>query len=193
MTLTTERLVLRPFRAGDFEAVHAYASDPAVTRYTSFGPNTQEQTREFLARCEAESSEEKRSHYNLAVTFRGEDRVVGGAGFNVDHPLHGGAELGYVLHKDVWGKGVAAESAGAMIDFAFGTLGLHRIVARCHPANMASARVMEKVGMQYEGRQREVMYLKGEWWDFLVYAILVSEWRERKGLPPVDDRSKEIL
>ena len=181
MILTTERLILRPFRDADFEAVHEYASDEAVTRYTSFGPNSPEETREFLARCLAEVDESPRQHYNLAITLRGDDRAIGGVGFNIDHPRHDGAEMGYVLHPSQWGKGIATEASSAILRYAFDTVDLHRIVARCHPDNPASAAVMRKLGMTYEGRQREVMWLKGAWWDFLVYSILAQEFRAPAG------------
>lgn len=179
MTITTDRLILRPFRASDFEAVHAYASVEEVTRFTSFGPNNTAETREFLARAEAEAVEEPRKHYNFAITLRGEDRVIGGTGFRIDQPLHRGAELGYVLHRDFWCRGIATEAAGALLGLGFTQTGLHRIIARCDPTNTASARVMEKLGMQYEGRQRHVAWLKGAWWDFLVFSILDFEWRDR--------------
>jgi RimJ/RimL family protein N-acetyltransferase len=177
MTLTTDRLILRPFRDSDFETVHAYGSDLDVTRYTSFGPNSPEETREFISRCQAETDVSPRQHYNFAITLRDEDRVIGGVGFNIDQPRHDGAEMGYVLHHDHWGQGIATEAARALLEFAFGTVRLHRIVARCHPDNPASAAVMQKLGMTYEGRQREVMWMKGAWWDFLVYSILEQEFQ----------------
>src|SRR5712692_9073399 len=107
MNIETERLVLRPFRAADFDDVHAYASDPEVTRYTSFGPNTPAETREFLARCKAETDDELRCSYSFAMTMLGADRVVGGIGFTIDRPIRRAAELGYVLHRDFWGGGIA--------------------------------------------------------------------------------------
>lgn len=176
MVLTTERLILRPFRPSDFHDVHSYASDPEVTRFTSFGPNTPDETRDFLARCDAEISEAIRKTYNFAITLRGADRAIGGIGFAIDHPLHRAAEMGYVLHRDQWGRGIATEAVTALVSFAFSTAGLHRIVARCHPENVASATVMQKIGMKYEGRQRDVMWLKGAWWDFEAYSILEHEW-----------------
>lgn len=196
MNITTDRLLLRPFRASDFEAAHAYASVEEVTRYTSFGPNSPAETREFLARAEAEAAEEPRQHYNFAITLRGEDHVIGGTGFRIDQPAHRGAELGYVLHHDYWGRGIATEAAAAVMRFGFESANLHRIIARCHPDNIGSARVMEKLGMRYEGRQRHVMWMKGAWWDFLVYSLLDFEWRERYSaiLAGSDRRdSEEIL
>jgi RimJ/RimL family protein N-acetyltransferase len=115
MILTTDRLILRPFRASDFDDVHAYASDPEVTRYTSFGPNTPDETRDFLARSEAETAEPTSHHYNFAITLRGADNALGGVGFRVDQPVHRAAEMGYVLHRDHWGRGIVTEAAEALL------------------------------------------------------------------------------
>jgi [ribosomal protein S5]-alanine N-acetyltransferase len=193
MILTTERLILRPFRASDYADVHDYAADPQVTRYTSFGPNSPEETRDFLSRSDAEAKSDPRHHFNFAITLRDADRAIGGAGFVIDHPLHRAAEMGYVLHRGHWGRGIATEAAEAVVRYAMATVGLHRIVARCHPENTASAGVMRKIGMQYEGRQREVMWMKGAWWDFLVYSILEHEWKERNGVAPAAFRDLEEI
>jgi [ribosomal protein S5]-alanine N-acetyltransferase len=186
MTIKTDRLLLRAFAASDLDSVHSYACDSEVTRYTSFGPNTPEETRDFLDRCGAEASDDPRATYSFAVTLLDSGELIGGTGFRIDYPQHRGAELGYVLHRAAWGEGYASEAAAALLGFAFQHVGLHRVVARCHPDNAASARVMEKIGMRHEGRQRDVMWMKGAWWDFLVYSILEHEWKERSGAADSD-------
>jgi ribosomal-protein-alanine N-acetyltransferase len=176
VTLQTERLLLRPFRKSDYDAVHAYASDPEVTRYTSFGPNTPQETRDFLQRSAAAQTRVPRLDYGFALVLRENDRLIGGAGLYLRENEPRIAELGYVLHRDFWGEGYAPEAVRALIDLGFRELGIHRIYARYHPQNRASARVMEKAGMQYEGVMRESAFVKGAWWDFGQYAILSQEW-----------------
>ena len=179
--LQTERLVLRPFRESDYEDVHAYASDPEVTRYTSFGPNSPEETMDFLRRTAESRLQDPRTDYGFAIALRESGRVIGGTGLHhLEHEPRI-AELGYVLHRDFWGQGYAAEAARAVIDFGFNHLGLHRIYARYHPENRASARVMEKLGMKFEGVLRESTFIKGAWWDFGQYAILSHEWNVTEG------------
>ncbi len=85
-------------------------------------------------------------------------------------------DIGYVLDQRFWGQGYGMEAAGRLLRFGFGELGLHRIFAICDPRNVGSIRVLEKIGMQREGRLREHMLVRGEWCDSLVYAILEGEW-----------------
>jgi RimJ/RimL family protein N-acetyltransferase len=81
------------------------------------------------------------------------------------------------LHRDFWGKGYTVEASLPLLRFGFEELGLHRIFAQCVAVNRGSARVMEKLGMQFEGRSRESFLLDGVWYDDLKYAILEQEWR----------------
>ena len=85
--------------------------------------------------------------------------------------------IGYSLNRKFWGQGYATEAAEALVKFGFGQLNLHRIFATCDPFNVASARVLEKAGMQREGHFRQHKWVKGKWRDSLLYAILDCEWR----------------
>lgn len=172
MELTTERLVLREWTEGDFADVHAYATDPDVVRYVSFGPNSEEETRAFLRDSVNAAQVECRTSYTFAVIRRSDGRLIGGAGLGLKDSTK--AELGYVLRPDAWGHGYATEAARALVQFGFGELGLHRIFAICVPANVGSARVMEKVGMRYEGCLRDNMFARGEFMDTLCFAVLAS-------------------
>src|SRR5262245_14103170 len=181
--LVTPRLVLREFTADDFAAVHAYGSDLQVTRWTVFGPNTEADTRGFLQETEASRSERSRRAFGLAITLRGGGELIGGCGLRRTD-VADEAFIGYVLRQDGWGRGYATETARALLGFGFETLGLHRIFAECHPANQASARVLEKLGMRREGYFREAKLVKGQWWDVLHYAMLAAEWRPPKAPKP---------
>jgi RimJ/RimL family protein N-acetyltransferase len=181
LALETTRLLLRPPCPADFEAIHAYAADAEVTRYMSFGPNTPEETREFLARCEAERLGEPRADYTFAITLKESGRLVGSCGMMVDSSVNRRGEIGFCLHAPFWGRGYAPEAAEALLEFGFRELDLHRVFARCHPDNRASARVQEKIGMRYEGCLRESSYVKGTWWSWEYRAILSHEWRARRG------------
>jgi RimJ/RimL family protein N-acetyltransferase len=175
MILRTDRLTLRPYSDRDFEAVHSYGCDPAVSRYMLWGPNNEEDTREFLRIAQEGANEEPRTKYDFAVELNSEGRMIGGCGIYLKGNTGRVAELGYVLHPAYHRRGIMPEGVRALIGFGFDSLGLHRIFARCHPENRPSSRVMEKVGMQYEGRLRDSEWVKGEWWDFLYYSILKHE------------------
>lgn len=86
-------------------------------------------------------------------------------------------EIGYVVHPDFWGKGIATAVSGRLIAFGFEELELHRIYATCDPRNRGSSRVLEKTGMKREGRMRENLLMKQGWRDSLLYSILEQEWK----------------
>ncbi|MFO7957248.1 MAG: GNAT family N-acetyltransferase [Candidatus Brocadiia bacterium] len=175
--LTTERLVLREFEPADWRAVQEYASDPEVVRYVTWGPNTVEETREFLKRTEDARHREPRRKYSLAVTLRRTGGLLGACGLYISRPQDLGGHIGYVLRRDAWGRGYATEAASRLLQFGFGELGLHRVFATCDVENRASAHVMEKLGMRREGRFREDVRNRGQWRDTYLYAILEGEWR----------------
>jgi ribosomal-protein-alanine N-acetyltransferase len=89
-------------------------------------------------------------------------------------------EILYLLNRQYWGHGYATEAVRAVLGFGFRELGLHRVYATCRPANVASSRVMEKVGMQREGHLRRHRWMKGAWHDSLLYAILEDEWPKQE-------------
>ncbi|MDQ2985154.1 MAG: GNAT family N-acetyltransferase [Armatimonadota bacterium] len=175
-TLKTKRLTLRPWRTSDAEAVFAYASDPETTRYMVFDTHTSiADSREFLSR--APTSEE----YGFAVTVDDDDIAVGGCGIRPT-PQHRKAEVGYILHKSIWGNGYATELTRELIRHGFEDLNLGRIYARTDERNIGSVRVMEKAGMTYEGVLREDMVLRGEPCNHLMYSILRSEYDAMRAL-----------
>jgi RimJ/RimL family protein N-acetyltransferase len=173
LPLLTPRLELRDFRPDDFAAVHAYASDPLVTRFTSFGPNSEEQTRTFLELMVQEISAQPRQNHNLAVVARESGTLFGGCGLiGRGERVH---EIGYVLNRAWWGRGFATEIVRALLAFGFGELSAHRIYARVAPENAASSRVLTRHGFRLEGHLRKDTLIRGEWQDSLLYAILEEE------------------
>ena len=173
--LQSERLLLREFRDEDFDAVHAYGSDSEVVRYMPWGPNSEEESRDFLARAQAYSKAEPQVGYEFAVTRRDTGELIGGMGFHVDGSS---AMLGYCFAKSAWGNGFATEAARLVLDFGFGEQGVHRVWAGCDPDNAGSIRVLEKLGMTQEGRLRQDTYIRGAWRDTLLFAVLAHEWHE---------------
>jgi RimJ/RimL family protein N-acetyltransferase len=178
MEITTSRLLLREFTMEDEAALHRLETDPAVRRYMGGGQPTQEETRAFLHRIQHALALDPRPSYTLAMVVRGEGRLMGVVRLTVTNRELGQAELGYRLSPAYWGRGYASEAARALVDFGFSTIGLHRVCALCHPDNSSSQRVMQKVGMHYEGHLREDWRNRdGSWRDSLLYAILEQDWR----------------
>jgi RimJ/RimL family protein N-acetyltransferase len=165
----TPRLYLRAFRRADHAAVHAYASDPLVCRYMDWGPNTIEDTTAFL---DAVLYRKARGEFPLAIVERADRELIGAVELRVTSTSSRRGEMGYVLARARWGQGYATEAAAAVLAFGFERLGLHKVSATCDPENVASARVLEKVGLTREGYLREHLLVRGEWRDRLLFGAL---------------------
>jgi [ribosomal protein S5]-alanine N-acetyltransferase len=168
-TLETERLRLRPFMLDDEAAVFALASDPEVARFVRFEAHrTPTETRLFL--------ELVQQHYRrgdpfaLAIVRREDQRLIGSCGFVSLADARRSAEIGYWLGKPYWGQGYAVEAARALVRFAFEQMNLERVEARCFVENRAGQRVIEKLGMKFEGTDRGEM-IKGKYSELRVYGI----------------------
>jgi ribosomal-protein-alanine N-acetyltransferase len=173
MMITTGRLLIRDFVPEDWVDVHSYASEPEVTKYMIWGPNTEKETKDFIQLTIAMQQQQPRIDFELAVVLKETNTLIGGSGIHVAGPKIG--EIGYCFNPLYWQKGYASEAAAALIQYGFQTLGLHRIYATCRPENIGSAKVMEKVGMQREGRLREHMWHGDKWCDSFLYSILDYE------------------
>jgi ribosomal-protein-alanine N-acetyltransferase len=169
--LRTERIVLRRYVPADFAAIHAYAGDPEVTRYSTWGPNDEAASRKFLEYALASQSVAD-GRYSFAIARPVSDELIGGCSVELVDTHHGRAELGYVVAREWWGQGLATEAAGLLKSFAFDSLGVHRLQATCHPDNIGSMRVLEKTGFTFEGRLRDHMLMRGQWRDSLLYAVV---------------------
>lgn len=177
MRIETERLILREYVESDWEQVHLYSSDPEVSRYMIWGPNTEQDTKAFVVRVLNKQKEKPRTEYELAVVLKATGKVVGGIGLRLRNERKKDADIGYCFHRDMWGKGVGSEAAAAMLKLGFEHFGLHRIWATCDVENPGSAGVMRKNGMKEEAHFRRDELIKGQWRDTLLYAILEDEWR----------------
>lgn len=170
----TERLGFSVLTDQYFGVVHAYASDPEVCRYMEWGPNTPDDTRNYLDRCNASIVAEPRVNYTFGFS-REEDeqwRLIGVCSITIADASNKQARIGYVLRRDAWRNGYATEAAKALLDFGFHRLGMHRIWAVCRPENTGSANVLRKIGMEHEGRLRHDKFYRGQWHDSLLFAVV---------------------
>jgi RimJ/RimL family protein N-acetyltransferase len=178
--LQTERLVLRPFEAGDLDALCDIHSDAANALYLYNEPRTREQVEELLERKIAGASIGAEGDWlSAAAVLRDTDELVCDVVLNWASEAHKQGEIGFIAHPAHHGRGYTTEAARPLLAFAFDTLGLHRVVGRVEPRNVASARVLEKLGMRREAHFVENEWVKGEWQSELVYAMLAREWTSR--------------
>ena len=175
-TLETERLLLRPMRVCDTEDMYAYAKDPEVTQYLLWRPHASPAyTRSYLEYLAGRYR--LGEHYEWGMIHKESGRMIGTCGFAAIDCQHNCGELGYVLNPAYRGQGLGTEAAERVLAFGFAELGLHRIEARYMVENTASARVMEKLGMRFEGVARSSLLVKGTYRDIGKYAILESEFK----------------
>ncbi|MEI5582820.1 MULTISPECIES: GNAT family N-acetyltransferase [unclassified Agromyces] len=192
--LPSDRMVLRPLAASDADDVWEYQRLPEVLRYIPWPDRDRDQAREHTAtragmrRLSADGDAlfvamVLRDEPSLAEVAAGRpraDRVIGDVMLRVSSAEDARLEIGWVVHPDFQGRGLAAEAAAAALDLAFGRLVAHRVEARLDPRNAASARLCERLGLRLEGTLRDAEWDDGEWQDSAVYGMLRSEWRAKR-------------
>jgi ribosomal-protein-alanine N-acetyltransferase len=182
MELATTRLHLRELTEDDAPACNAYERDPAVARYLTTDVRTLEESLGYIRGSRLTMTALVRRTFDLAITLRADGQLIGRIGLCVTHAEIGEGTLWFVLHPAHWGQGYAAEAARALGDFGFDALRLHRLFTDCDPRNHASIRVSQKLGMRREAHLVENAFIKGEWVDTLIHAILAREWRDGRGI-----------
>lgn len=175
LVITTRRLRLRDFRDDDLDGLSALVGDDRLTRTLAFDSLDREQAAGMLRSAVGWAADRPRTEYYLAVTLRdGDDVPIGFVRLGLTDVRAG--KLGYLIAAEHWNHGYATEAAAAMLDLAFGPLGLHRVSAAIGPDNAASIAVAERLGLVREGRMRENVFTNGAWRDSLLYAVLAAEW-----------------
>jgi ribosomal-protein-alanine N-acetyltransferase len=169
------RLFLRELTLDDWADVHAYASMPEVCRFQPWGPNSPADSRRFVEAAITAGKQQPRTRFALAVALIRTSKAIGVGELRVQSADFRVGEIAYVLHPDYWAQGLGTELARLLLRLGFDELKLHRIFATCDPRNIASGRVLQKVGMVHEGRLRENILLRDGWRDSDLYAILETE------------------
>lgn len=179
----TERLRLRPFTRGDVEAVYAYRRREDVARYLFDVELSREECslaiQQRIGQVALETTDDK---IILAVDHVETGTLIGEVSLiwrSVDARQ---GEVGWIFDPVHHGQGFATEAAAALLDLAFGEGDMHRVIARCDVRNLASFRLMERLGMRREAHFREHAIFKGEWDEEFIYAILRREWLGRAGV-----------
>ena len=169
--ITTDRLLLRPYKPSDWERVHLYASVPKFSQFEVWGPNSVDETKEFVTRCIAEFSEVPLTSHQLAIELLESGLLIGGCTLKSPVPESTEAFLGYAINPDFQNRGFATEAAKALIQFGFDRLKLSLIYATCDTRNTASWRVMEKAGLQRTSTIHGDRQRKGSLTDSYRYEI----------------------
>lgn len=173
--LNTPRLRLRRLVPDDLDDVFAYASDPEVAQYVTWNAHTSiEDSQSFLQWAVGLYATAQVAPWG--IYHKADRRMIGTCGFAWWNPRHARAEIAYAIARPYWNQGLTTEAVREAVRFGFERMDLNRIEARCMPENAASERVMQKVGMTFEGVLRQQMYVKGRYDSLKLYSILKEEW-----------------
>ncbi len=171
--LTTPRLRLRQFRAEDTAAMYECFSNPEAMRFWNQPVHTRLIDTERAVRSFIDCTP---SYYRYwAVADAGSDRCIGMVSYHDGHIRSKRASIGYMIDPSRQNQGLATEAVGALIDYCFGALGLHRLQAFIDPDNQASRALAEKFGFRSEGLLLDHLRVGDEWRSEMVYALLETE------------------
>jgi RimJ/RimL family protein N-acetyltransferase len=179
MQLETERLILRPPSTLDAPRMSGLGGEYEVARGTLTMPHpyTEADASDFIDSTKV--GWEKLSPCIFAIIHKAEQALIGMIGVHT-RAEHKHADLGYWIGIPYWNQGYATEAARGTIDWCFEQLGLNRVYAEHFGSNPASGKVMQKIGMTYEGTLRQHYIRFGAVQDVLIYSILRSEWAARQ-------------
>ncbi len=160
---------------GDATAVQRWTGDPVAVARIPLGPTTPDEAAGYVRQIVRERRQRGRRVFTLGIVDRADGELVGTVGLTVESAAHRRAEIGYVVRRDRWGRGLASDAVDVMVDLGFGDLGLNRIWAVCIVDNDASTRVLEKAGFRREGRLRSDLLVGGRFHDTWLYATLEDD------------------
>ncbi len=170
VNIETERLIIRKFTLDDWQFVYEYTSDINVMKYMPEDIFSEKDSKAFVIK----NSSENAMHF--PVLLKNDQTLIGHIAFHKYFGEHT-YEIGWVFNPKYYNKGYASEAAHSILKYGFETMKLHRIIATCHPDNIPSYRVMEKIGMRREGFFKKCIPKGNEWWDEYYYALLDEEWK----------------
>ncbi|MDZ8108994.1 MAG: GNAT family protein [Nostoc sp. DedQUE12a] len=176
--LETPRLVLRGFQDSDIVAFLSYRSDLQVAKYQSWDtPYSEVEALKFIQSMKQSIPGVLGEWFQVAIELKDTGEMIGDCAFCILADDGRQAEIGFTLMRSHQGKGYATEAVTKLLEYLFTEYKLHRVRANCDRANIASAKLLERVGMRREGHFIKSLWFKGEWVDELWFAILGDEWQ----------------
>jgi len=176
--LESERLILRELSENDIDDIFEYASDPEVSIFLPWNTHISiDESKDFLKM--SHKSFQTTDNIDWGIELKSESKLIGAISIRKWNDDNRCGDIGYVLSRKYWGKGITTEALRSVIKFGFEKLNANRLEAHCDENNTASYRVMEKVGMKYEGTLREKVLVKGKFINIRFYSILRREFTDR--------------
>ncbi len=176
-TLKTENYIIRSFKIGDLERFRNYRAIPSIAKYQSWSDFTYEDALNLFYRIDYSNFGVKGNWYQMAIAEIESNELIG------DLALHfinkDQVEIGFTISPEYQGKGVAYESVTRILEYLFIELKKHRVVAITDAKNIASSKLLEKLGFRKEAHYVKNIFFKGEWGDEYQFAMLGSEFRSK--------------
>ena len=182
--LSGRHVRLRELRLSDAPALFAMLTTEEVTRFISPPPTTVEGFERFIVWTLRQRS--AGTHVCYAVTLKEFDTAIGIFQIRQLDPIFETAEWGFAIGSAYWGTGVFGQSAALVMDFAFDTLGVHRLEARAAVRNHRGNGALLKLGAVQEGVLRKSFLLNGRFLDQALYSILSEDWRSSRAVSTID-------
>ncbi len=176
--LAGKQVVLRELRASDAPSLFALLTTEEVARFISPPPSTVEGFERFIAWTQRQRA--AGTYVCFAVTLKGFDTAIGIFQVRETEPGFGNAEWGFAIGSSFWGTGIFHESAELVLEFAFETIGTHRLEARAAVKNGRGNGALRKLGAVAEGVLRKSFHRNGEYLDQVLYGIVEDDWREAR-------------
>lgn len=177
--IKTGRLIIRLAEPEDAEGIFSYRSDLVENKYQGWFPASVDEVRTYISHM-PETMDIANVCFQFVIILVDENKLIGDMGIIFTNHNNMQAEIGCTLRKYYQKKGYATEALKAMVEFLFGTLDKHRIIASIDPRNTASIRLIERLEFRKEAHFKESYYLRGEWVDDIIYAKLKTEWTGKK-------------
>ena len=173
--IETGRLVLRPLTGADLEFIYRHFSDPAVTRYMLDEEPLSDidQAQELI---DFYTPGAGKNYNRWGIVLKADGSLIGTCGYHKWNRRSCRAEIGYDLSPASWGQGYMTEAARAVLHHGFGSMDLNRVEALVYPGNLASIRLLTRLGFRQEGVLRDYFYLGGRYHDHALFSLLRREW-----------------
>lgn len=175
----TTRLRVRSFTHIDIKAFVAYRADPDVARYQSWSDFSTKDGQELVDSMQGTEPGVPGEWFQLALEDRSSGVLVGDLAFHVDAEEPREAEVGFTVAPDQQRKGYGTEALTGLLDWAFPSFGLHRVIAVTDALNAPAAGLLESIGMRREAHFIENIFFKGDWGSEFQFAVLKREWDAR--------------
>lgn len=181
MQFQTSRLTLREVSLADLPGIHELLSLPETDKFNTTGiPENMEATAQLVLGWLEEIKNPQRNAYVFSAELMHPRQFIGLIALYLGKPTYKKGEIWVKIHSNYWNKGYATEGVKQILNFAFSDLNIHRVEAGCAVDNLASKRVLEKVGMVQEGLFRENLPIRGQWIDNFEFAMLQSDFEKLK-------------